>query len=202
MRLSWFRPLVLLPACLACAAACNAAPVRAQTHNWSTFGIGYVANAPTMMTGGGAYVLFPFLKGFGLYANATFDMGSPARKSDFVHMTAQEVQDSVSGNWYQVNTDSWQSFNVAVVKPITPGLMVYVGTGYAKKRIYDLFKDPSLTIGQGGNFWAEDTRLRESTVGLIFGGFLRMGRHLAFQMGVDTRPVGFTVGGLLKFPGR
>lgn len=204
MRLSALRPLVVFTLSLLWGVSSGAIPATGQAPSWSTFGIGYVANAPSMLTGAGVYFLLPGpLHGWGLYVDAKFDVSSPAHDPYFLHdSTSLQVQDTVANVEYQYSQNSWQGFNIAVVRPLTPAFMAYVGTGYAKERRYDHFRDPSQTVGQLGLFWAQDTRATKTTMNFMFGGFLRMGRYLTFQTGFETRPVGLTVGGWLKFPPR
>lgn len=202
MRLSALRTSVLFSLSLLWAASWGAAPAKAQMLSWSRFGIGYVTDAPSMMAGVSAYVLFPSLGGWGLYGDAKFDPGSPAHDRYFEHMTAQDAENSVPGLQFIQKQDSWQGFNVAVVRPVTPGLMLYVGGGYAKRRRYNSYNDPSQQLGQLGIFWAQSTRDTHATGNLMVGGYLRMGRYIAFQTGIETRPLGFTLGGTLKFPPR
>lgn len=180
----------------------GAAPAKAQALSWSRFGIGYAVDAPSMMAGVGGYILFPALHGWGLYGDAKFDVSSPSHNQYFVHMTAQQVLDTVPGVIYQSHKESWQGFDLALVRPVTPGLMLYVGGGYAKRREYEYFYDPAQQLGQLGLFWAEATDQAETTLNFMFGGFFRMSRYLAFQTGFETRPLGFSLGGFLKFPPR
>jgi hypothetical protein len=204
MRLSAPRPLVVFTLSLLWGISSGAVPAAGQASSWSRFGIGYVANAPSMMAGVGAYILFPgLLHGWGLYGDAKFDPSSPAHDPYFLHnMTAQQVEDSVQGVEFRYHTDSWQGFNLAVVRPVTPALMLYVGGGYAKRQRYNSYRDPAQQLGQLGLFWAQATDQTETTLNFMVGGFLRMSRYLTFQTGIETRPVGFTVGGWFKFPPR
>jgi hypothetical protein len=202
MRLSALRPPVVVALSLLWGVSSGAAPVGAQSLSWSRFGIGYAVDAPSMMAGVGAYVLFPALHGWGLYADAKFDISSPAHDPYFLHMTAQQVQDSVQNVQYRNHQESWQGFDLAVIRPVTPALMLYVGGGYAKRRVYDYFWDPAQNLGQLGLFWAQATDETTTTLNFMFGGFFRMGRYLAFQTGIEFRPLGFSLGGFLKFPPR
>jgi len=186
--------------------AAGAPTAAAQTHGWSTFGVGYVANAPSMMAGVNAYVLFPALGGFGLYADTKWDVDSPHKDPYFLTMTAEQVQDQYTNAQIlaipngQVN--SWRSVNVAVIRPVTPALMLYVGGGWARRERFQQFRDSGGQLGQLGLFWAQQVTQTETTVNLMLGAFLRLGRHIAFQTGFEHRPGGFSLGATLKFPGR
>ena len=111
-------------------AAAGAAPAKAQMISWSRYGIGYVASPPNMMAGVDGYILFPSLKGLGIYVDAKFDVQSPAHDPKYLSdMTDADVLNTVTGAVFQDKKDSYRSFNVALVRPITPGLMLYAGGG-------------------------------------------------------------------------
>jgi hypothetical protein len=189
------------------ATAAGARPAAAQTYGWSTFGVGYVADAPSMMAGVNGYVLFPALHGFGLYVDTKWDVDSPRKDPAFEPITAEQVQEQNPFNDTIIaipngQQNSWRSVNVAVVRPVTPALMLYVGGGYARRERFQQFTDSRKELGELGVFWAQLATQTETTVNVMFGAFLRMGRHLAFQTGFEHRPGGFSLGATLKFPGR
>lgn len=168
-----------------------------------TFGIGYVANAPQLLAGAGAYATFPLLGGLGFYLDAKFDVNGPSREDNFESaLTALEVEDQIPGVALVGSEDSWRSFNIAVVRPLTPAFMVYLGAGYATRTRYHEYRDPKGERGLLGLLWAEAPHEESSTVNGLFGGFLRLGRPLDFQFGFETAPRGFTVGGSLRLPPR
>ncbi len=171
-----------------------APPGVAQYVSRTRVGIGYVAAAPDLMAGGAAYVLFPVAGGLGIYADAKLDASSPARKSNFEPgLTAQQVE-AQYGDEFDMATDSWRSFDVALIRPIRPGFSIYVGGGYASKKKYNEYYDDTGTRGLVGHYWVEDTAGRSSTVNIMAGVMLRMSSFLNAQMGVESAPGGFTVG--------
>lgn len=171
-----------------------AAPGRAQSVGRTRVGVGYVAAAPDLMAGGAAYVLFPVAGGIGVYVDAKLDASNPARKSNFEPgITAQQAE-SQYGDEYGFSTDSWRAFDVALIRPVKPALAVYAGAGYAGKKKYSEYYDNSGTRGLVGHYWVKDPTGDRSTVNVMAGLFLRMGRFLNAQMGVESAPGSFTVG--------
>lgn len=184
------------------AAAVGVSPAGAQTYGWSRYGVGYTGSAPNMLGGVSAYVLFPSMRGFGIYVDTKWDIDSPAKDPYFLtNMTRQQVEDQVTGALYQQKRESWRGFfNVAIVKPVTPGLMLYAGGGYSRREWFYSYQDPSEQLGQLGLFWVQAPELTGNDVNVMVGAFLRMGRYIAFQTGFETRPGGFTLGATIKFP--
>jgi hypothetical protein len=167
------------------------------------FGIGYVANAPDVLGGVGGYVVLPVLGGMGLYVDAKFDVDSPARDDDFIStLTDREVEEQVAGVEFIADADSWQSFNFALVRPLTPSLTMYAGAGVARRLRFREYRDPEGEMGRLGFFIVEAPADEWTTVNALAGGFLRLGRWLDFQFGLETKPRGFTVGGALRLPPR
>ena len=132
---------------LATVALLGADPLSGQSNdqpelNRTQFGLGYVANAPEAMIGGGAYGVFPVLGGIGIYVDGKFDSSDPTDERGYdPSITADEVEDKVPGATFISKEDSWKSFNLAVVRPVTPYLMVYGGAGWANARYVHLFED-------------------------------------------------------------
>ena len=176
------------------------ASAAAQNVTRTRFGFGYVAQAPELMAGGAAYVIFPVAGGIGLYADAKFDASNPTRKSNYLaDLTAQQVEDQF-GDRFLYSTASWRSFDLAVMRPLRPSLTIYAGAGYARKREYKEYLDDTGTRGLAGHYWVEDTAARASTVNLMGGFFFRMSRFLNAQFGVESAPGGVTVGLSLALP--
>lgn len=186
---------------LASFGAALAAPAAGQISPFPRFGASYVANAPDLMGGIGGYVLFPALGGLGLYVDAKFDLDSPARDDIFIPThTAQQVEDEIEGVRFINDSESWRSFNAALVRPLTPALMLYAGAGIATRKRYREYEDPDSELSELGVFLVEAPDEEWTTVNGLVGGFLRMSRWLDFQFGLETRPRGFTVGASLRLP--
>ena len=172
------------------------------------FGIGYVANAPDAILGASAYVLVPefgpISGGIGLYVDAKFDLKDPSDErgfnpdvttGDILNDPDRETADFVK------DESTWWSVNLAVVRPLTPFLMAYVGGGMARMRVYDLFNvaltDP---VGVGGVVWAENPDKEETRVNFMVGVLLRLSSRISTQFGFETQPQGLSVGASLRLP--
>jgi hypothetical protein len=144
--------------------------------------------------------VLPVLGGLGVYVDGKLDTSPPSDHPGFESdLTAQQVDDEI-GDEFQGDESSWRSFNVALVRPVTPSLMVYAGAGYARESAYRQYYDESLTRGQGGLYWVESPAEDESTVNVLVGMFLRMTSHINAQFGVENAPRGVTVGLSLVLP--
>lgn len=173
------------------------APISAQERAGSAgpvFGVGYVANAPDLFAGGAAYMILPVLGGLGLYVDAKFDTSSRSGEDSFEPgLTANQVDNEI-GDDFQDDDTSWRSFNAAIIRPVTPSLMLYAGAGYAEESAYRQYRDETQTRGIGGLYWVESPDEDRTTVNVLAGMFLRMTRRLNAQFGVESAPRGFSVG--------
>lgn len=165
------------------------------------FGAGYVVDAPRMMTGGGLFGITPLFGGLGLYVDLKAGGNSPRNKSNFdPTMTAQQVDDQ-RGDIFFANESVWQSFNVALIRPVTSELMLYVGGGWANQSAFKQYFDPQKVRGDLGYYWVEDARMSGGQANVMAGMLVRFGANLNTMFGVETAPKGFTVGVFLTFPG-
>lgn len=164
------------------------------------FGIGYVANAPDLLAGGGGYVLFPTWGGIGLYVDAKFDTGNPSDDLAFQPgLTPDEVEDQLPGAEFIKREGSWRSFNVGLVRPVSPFLLAYGGAGYATAsyyRLYEVVGDDDI----GRAIWVEAPEDDESRVNLMLGVFMRLTGRISTQFGFETQPRGITAGASLRLP--
>lgn len=168
------------------------------------FALGYVANAPDVMGGVGAYFVSSFLGGIGLYVDAKFDLEDPSDDGDIFEsgLTAEDVVNSpdLVGAEFIQNEKSYRSFNVAVVRPLSPYLAVYAGGGLVQITEYHLFEDPDSELGRAGVFWVEAPEFDETRPNFMLGAFLRMSSFISTQIGFETEPRGFTIGASLRLP--
>lgn len=166
------------------------------------FGFGYVGNAPDAILGGMAYVLTPSLGGFGIYVDAKFDRTSPSGERGYEpRYTAARLANEVEGANYVKTEESWRSFNVAIMRSLTPSFMAYVGGGLAKATWYDLYNVPLTTpVGFGGTAWVEDPDAAETRANLMFGIMMRVTSRVTAQFGYETKPDGVTAGASLRLP--
>lgn len=163
-------------------------------------GLGYAANAPELLAGAAVYIVLPMLGGVGLYADAKFDTSSREKEDGFeAGLTARQVDDEL-GDEYQDNDESWRSFNLALVRPVTPSLMLYGGAGVAQKAAFRQYYDLSRQRGLGGLYWVASPLEDETTVNVLAGMFLRLSRRFNAQFGLETAPRGFGVGMSILLP--
>ena len=166
------------------------------------FGVGYVGNAPDAMVGGAAYVLFPRWGGIGIYVDAKFDGTSPADERGYdPDYTSGRVANEVEGADFIKTEGSWHSFNVAIMRPLTPSFVAYAGGGVAKVDQFDLYNVPLATpVGFGGTVWAENPETAETRVNFMVGFMMRMTGRVTAQFGYETQPDGVTAGVSLRLP--
>ena len=185
------------------ASAQQVAPEQRGPQPLSTtqYGIGYVANAPDLMVGGGAYVLSPRWGGVGLYVDAKFAVADPTSDRGFdASVTSKQVANMVGGKFLG-SESSWKSFNVAVMRPLTSSLVAYAGGGVAQMTQYDLYNiDPQSPVGVSGVVWAENPDAAETRVNLMVGVLMRLTGRISAHFGYETQPDGVTVGASLRIP--
>ncbi|MGH7476486.1 MAG: hypothetical protein ACRELD_09370 [Longimicrobiales bacterium] len=168
-------------------------PAAAQVPAVSRVGIGYVANAPDLLAGGGAYAIFPLLGGLGVYVDAKFDVDSPGSEDTFTREITREQAEAFGDLTFQVQ-DSYRSFNAALVRPLSPTFTLYAGAGYAQWSRYYEYRDPSQERGFAGFYWVEEPDEAGSRLNLLGGAFMRISRWIDIQVGLESAPRGFTVG--------
>lgn len=202
-RLASVRTLLAAVLALAALAAPAAAQLAGpQPLTRTQFGLGFVANAPDALLGGSAYVILPAAGGIGLYVDAKFDNANPSGELGFdTRYTSRQVAGELGGVFVKREA-SWRSLNAALVRPLTPSLMVYVGGGIAKASYYDLFANVPLDVdaGHGGVVWAESPEDEETLGNFMFGVMLRLSSRFTTQFGYETRPKGVTAGVSLRLP--
>jgi hypothetical protein len=165
-------------------------------------GFGYVTNAPQELVGGTIWGLIPGLSGWGLYADAKLNPSD--RSTDefyFKDLSPADVDELYPRDKELKSEEIWRSFDVAVVRHITPELMLYVGGGYAYRDVYLRYLDPAQQRGQFGHYWIKDEEHSEGTVNVMGGALLRISNRLRLQFGGETAPTGFTVGASIVLGG-
>ena len=203
MHIPRFLALPLLAAAF-CAAAPAAAQIgvpasRAMTFE-PRFGVGYVANMPNQFAGVSAHFISGFMGGLGLYVDAKFDTSSPEDEEGFEpDLTAAEVDDQFADQRFHSEA-SWRSVNVALMRPIAPQFVVYAGAGIANGKQYHEYIDVEGNRGVEGFYWVHDEEESGSEVNLLGGAMFQLTRNIAFQVGVESQPVGFSVGASYLLP--
>jgi len=163
--------------------------------------VGYVVNAPDMTLGGSAHVILPTAGGIGLYVDMKFDQSPTTEERGYdPNFTSLEVA-GLEGSDYVETDESWEGFNVALIRPLNPTLWVYAGAGVAKVTRYDLYNvDPEVEVGIGGVAWVENPATAETRTNFMVGIMMRLSSLLSAQFGYETQPDGVTVGVSLRLP--
>jgi len=189
-------------ATLATAVAAAGQAPTARPLSRTQFGVGYVANAPDALLGGSFYMLLPRRGGIGLYIDAKFDAADPSGERGYdARYTSRQVAEEVAGATFIKTEGSWKSFNVAVMRPLTPSLVAYAGGGVARGTKYDLYNiNREFGIGQGGVAWVESPESAETRANIMAGIMMRVSARLTSQFGYETQPNGVTAGVSLRLP--
>jgi len=167
------------------------------------FGLGYAANAPNLMAGGEAYVVTPYLGGVGLYVDAKFDVEDPSGEPEYISdLTAEDVANQISGAEFIRRESAYKSFNVAVLKAMSPYLMLYAGGGVVRRTRYHFYEAAGTDYGVSGVFWVKAPSEDVTRPNAMLGIFMRMSTFLSAQVGIETEPRGFTVGASFRLPER
>ncbi|MDH5758942.1 MAG: hypothetical protein OEZ65_05085 [Gemmatimonadota bacterium] len=176
-------------------------PIHAQEVSSPRVGVGFVSNAPEQMAGASAYFVLPVAGGLGLYVDGKWDVDSPSGDVAFdPTLTAAEAEAQIADIQQMDLVESWQTFNVALVRPISPSLMFYAGAGYVRTHPYREYYEPTQEMGRAGFFWVGSPEEEGSDVNLLVGAMFRITRLLNIQTGFETLPKGFTVGVSLRLP--
>lgn len=164
-------------------------------------GVGVVTNAPALVLGGSAFAVLDAFGGLGLYVDARRSLESPGRNGDFVDSLSVSDVDGMPGQRFQRDDQAWWSINAAVVRPVSPELMIYVGAGYVWEDLYRRYQntDPDVDLGTLGWYWVHDDEGSAARVNYLAGALFRMTPHIALQFGLESAPPGFTVGGVYSF---
>jgi hypothetical protein len=198
------RPTILLLALLAVCASTAAAQLEpgpgAEFLERPFVAVGYAANAPEQLAGVGLVVTHPALRRWGVYVNYQWSPESPKNKPNYDPTITSVDVDNEIGDQFVSFDIVWKSINVAVARSIMPQLTVYAGAGYARSEGFDQFFDEEQERGDQGYYWVTNPDDEGTEVNLLLGAFLRAGRYFAFQIGLESAPKGFTVGGSFVLP--
>ena len=205
MRIARTHILSLALAAALCGAAAPAAaqigvPSSRSMSFEPRFGVGYVANMPNQFAGVSAHYISGFMGGLGLYVDAKFDVESPEDEEGFVdNLTAAEVDEQFADQRFH-SEGSWRSVNVAVMRPLAPQFVVYAGAGLADGKQYHEYIDVTGNRGIEGYYWVRDEEESGSEVNLLGGAMFQLTRNIAFQVGIESQPRGFSVGASYLVP--
>lgn len=204
MRIRRYSPLPLALAAALCGVVPAAAQIgvpasRAMTFE-PRFGVGYVANMPNQFAGVSAHFVSDFMGGLGLYVDAKFDVSSPEDEEGYIaDLTAAEVEDQFADQLFHTE-GSWRSVNVAIMRPLAPQFVVYAGAGVADGKQYHEYIDSEGNRGIEGFYWVRDEESSGTEVNLLGGAMFQLTRNVAFQVGIESQPRGFSVGASYLVP--
>jgi hypothetical protein len=162
-------------------------------------GVGYVVSAPHQYLGFSAQALSLSFGGVGVYIDAKFDRSSPTREPDFDETLSAEEAENRFGDLLFFEESSWRSFNAALIRPLIPELLLYLGAGHSRQIHYRQYLDESGGRGLDGYYWVEDPRGSGTRLNLLGGAFFRISPTILVQFGVESKPRGMTVGGTYTF---
>ena len=193
--------LVLAACPLALAAQIGVPSARPLPPMQPRIGIGYAANIPNQLIGVTGHFVTPrVLGGLGVYVDAKFDNSSPEDEVGFEpDLTAREVEET-RGDLVFREEGSWQTVNVALMRPLTPQLVAYVGGGVSRGAEYKEFIDQSQQLGNLGFYWVKEDRSSGTRANFIGGVFFQLGTNFGVQMGGESSPAGFTMGATYLLP--
>lgn len=171
-------------------------PPGSSLEDLPRLGIGYVTNAPDILTGVSAYWTGSLLGGLGLYIDVKGNLSTPADEPGFIEELTMAEVEATPGQRLQRDQSAWLSVNAALLRPLSPELMVYLGAGYGHENLYSRFMD-SAELVEGDHFglyWVKDEEVSGGKVNFLGGAFFRLGSRLALQFGVESEPFGGTLG--------
>ena len=187
--------------------AAVAGPAAAQTtlesggfEELPRIGVGYVTNAPNMFLGASAHFVADYRGGWGVYVDFKRSISSPRDEGDFIDSLTVADVDGMPGHVRDFDEEAWWSVNGALVRPVSPELMLYLGAGYTSEEVFYRYDSDDPDYGSFGRYWVIDEEASGGRVNLLGGAFLRMGRRIALQFGFETEPSGFTVGASFLLP--
>lgn len=166
----------------------------------SRAGVGFVVNAPNQYLGLSGHVLTGVAGGLGLYVDGKIVRPSVADEENFDGgITAQFVDDNY-GDVPLGEEEEYRTVNVALMRPLTPELLLYAGAGHTSRTVYVEYQDLSEERGRSGFYWVEDPDNAATGVNVLLGAFFRISRNVSLQFGVESQPRGATVGASYSVP--
>lgn len=177
-------------------------PLEAQVsedfQTGSSLMLGYTAKPPEQMYGAGA-IWFPggALDGWGILVDGRFASNRPP--SDELEADRTPADALQDGDLLVNNQSSWNGFHGALVRALGPDLAVYAGGGVATETAYSqyIFERVENDTVLFGRYWLDVEDEGRTEPGFVVGAIYRMGSRISFQMGIQTAPRGFAVGGYL-----
>ena len=157
------------------------------------FGIGYMGGAPHAILGGTAYIVRPWLGGFGLLVDFHISHQSWEGDEEFTNAITRDEARAFGDTETRTN-EHWAVFNVGVIRPLTRDFALFGGAGIGRAKQYREYFDGSGTRGVGGHYRINDEDASGNHINVVGGGLFRFGEHLNFHFGAERAPAGFLVG--------
>lgn len=156
--------------------------------------IGYVANAPHMLLGGGVVAMPTAMGGWGIYLDAKTGLDNIENDEFFESDITPGEAENQFGDVFADSESYWRGFNVALVRALRDDLILYAGGGRAEERAFLEFFDPTQERGNLGYYWVEDEQSGGRHLNVMAGMYFRLFQHIAAQFGFESAPFGLTVG--------
>jgi hypothetical protein len=174
------------------------APVHAQSTvdftGQSNIFVGFSASPPQQMAGGAITATFAELRNLGLMADFRITTDSP-RNDIFLSGRSPDQADN-DGDIFLRERSTWRTVGLSAVKGLTPEFAIYVGGGVTRKEVYLRYEDETRERAAPlGVYWVEDEDQSTDFANVVAGAFLRMGNRLAVQVGGQSAPRSFVLGG-------
>lgn len=164
------------------------------------FALGYVANVPNTYLGAAALYTSPkFLSGAGIYVDFKFSPDVTTSDPYFVSGLTADDAELTNGDVLSRERTDWVSVNLAFVYLASADFALYGGGGFTRGLHYKEFFDDTKTLGLLGFYWVSDPRNDDTGANFLAGFVVRAADLALIQMGIESRPVGVTVGILLPF---
>jgi len=169
--------------------------------NTTYLGIGYVANLPNTFAGASLLAISPkVLGGAGVYADVKLSTSSLSNDPYYMaNVTPNQALLQFGDNLFE-DQKTYVTVDLALVYSVTPEFALYGGAGYGHRTQYQHYYDDSEVRGDFGWYWVRNAEESGARINLMGGGFFRLGSWVAFQGGVESQPVGATVGMMLTLP--
>jgi hypothetical protein len=176
-------------------------PGGAHLRNSTYVGVGFVANVINSVPGVSALALTPeILGGAGVYADVKFSTSSPENDPYLLTGVTPDEAELTFGDLHYDEKGVFLSVDLALVYAVLPELGIYAGAGYTREERYIEYQDDSQTRGEFGFYWVADTAESGDRVNLLGGALFRFASRLLFQVGMESQPLGVTLGAVIAFP--
>jgi hypothetical protein len=188
-------PLVLAPWLVLGSPAPGAAQPSIDFSQGSGPLFGFTVKPPQQVLGLGATWSPPALRGWGVLADVRFATDRPDSNEIRRDWTRSDALGA--GHEFVRSQISWNSSSVALVRGITREMAVFAGAGLSRSSAYSqfLFDTEEGEVLEIEIYFIEEPERAEDRVNWVGGALYRMGSRLAVQVGIQSEPFGFVVGG-------